>query len=108
MGRPRGSSTPAAPAAAPPARPPAGPGARRATALRVSVSARARPPAGDGEAAAARAAGQACVLRCALEAAFPGRAVNLCGSSGRRSLRAFFFFRFQEKEWVRGRTAEGG
>ena len=42
-----------------------------------------RAPAREGEAAAAaRAAGQALALRCAPGAAFPGRAMNLCGSSG--------------------------
>lgn len=51
-----------------------------------------RAPARAGEAAAARAAGQALALRCAPRAAFPGRAVNLCGSLGWRSLRACFFF----------------
>lgn len=65
----------------PPRPPPRGP--RRWPCPLRSAPPSPRAPAREGEAvAAARAAGQALALRCAPGAAFPGRAMNLCGSSG--------------------------
>lgn len=74
----------------------------------------AGPPAQHGEAAAARAARQAfaercAALRCAPDAAFPGRAVNLCGDVGLEAGRASVSFPSGRcGPGVRERRAHGG
>lgn len=103
---PGGSRTSAAPAAAPFTPPARGP-RRRRPCPPCSAPPSPRAPFPDGEAAAARAVGQALVRRCAPEAAFPGRAMNLCGSLGWRRHSAFFFL-FSTQEDGAGSWRERG